>query len=544
MSGSSQRLRAVVMIPGGRSRPRASSGRSFPMAGRRSVMRRRALVTGIAVGLALLIVPGASVSANEAARPGDFNGDGIIDLAIGIPGDTINGHKRAGSIAVALGARSGAPTSARLIHQGLADVPGGAEAGDGFGQVLASADFNRDGYADLAIGIPMEAMETTRAAGGVLVCFGSSGGLATAGCQSIGQGYGGVPGSSETDDHFGSSLAAGDLTGDGFADLVIGSPLEAIETKRAAGSIRIVPGGSSGMNTAATTDLNQDSPVVPGAAETDDRYGEGLAVGDIDGDGQADLVVGVSGELVTGSSDRGGLQVLYGPFRDNKPARAQAIVAPDVVQAGEFLGTALVVADFNGDGPDDIAVGMAEQLVNGDGVAGQVVAFTGDRTGISATRRVIIHQDSPGTAGGTEPEDAFGNALAAGDFDGDGRADLIAGVRGEDLSTSPAAGAAVVFFGHPQSTLSTDGSIWIDQDVDPMPDANNPEDHFGWSVGAADIDGDGRAEAIVGAPKNGPGGIWIINLDGRAITSPTFRDQASLGLGTGQTESFFGQSLM
>lgn len=110
-------------------------------------MRYRLITAAALTGLSVLVIPGATVSAASPAKPGDFNGDGIVDLAVSIPGDTLSGHKRAGSIAVALGRQGAGPGSAKLIYQGLSGVPGGPEKDDGFGEALASGDFNGDGYA-------------------------------------------------------------------------------------------------------------------------------------------------------------------------------------------------------------------------------------------------------------------------------------------------------------------------------------------------------------------------------------------------------------
>ncbi|WP_158566741.1 FG-GAP repeat protein [Actinomadura craniellae] len=480
------------------------------------------------------------MNAATPAAPGDFNGDDIIDVAIGIPSQTIGGDVRAGAVVIARGRSGAPPNSGQYIHQDLPDVPGVAEPSDGYGEVLASADFDSDGYADLAMGVSQKNIGGFSNAGGLVVCYGSATGLSVTRCSAITQDSGSVFGGSEAEDHFGYSLAAGDLTGDGYADLVIGAPLEGIGTQHDAGAVKIVKGGASGLSGAI--DLTQDSPNVPSSAEAGDRFGESLAVGDIDDDGHNDLVVGVNSEQIAGSSARGALNVLYGPFTD-RPARGQVVDAADVPGAGEFLGTTLALGDFNGDDYTDIATGMGEQIVSGAGFAGQVAVFTGDRTGVSAGRVRTMHQDSPYVADGVEPEDAFGSAVAAGDFDGDGRDDLLVGIRGEDLGTTPATGAAQVFFGDPAKTITGAAQVWIHQDQPPVPSVNWAGDHFGWAVAAADVDGDGKDEALIGGPVNDDGAVWIVHLDGRALASSTLFGRAELGLTAGVRGDFFGQSL-
>src|SRR5262249_22043860 len=91
-------------------------------------------------------------------------------------------------------------------------------------------DFNGDGFDDLAIGVPGEKIGSTEQAGAVIVLYGASSGLTSSGAQIFRQGAAGVPGTPETSDHFGASVAAGDLDGDGYADLAIGVPGEDVTT--------------------------------------------------------------------------------------------------------------------------------------------------------------------------------------------------------------------------------------------------------------------------------------------------------------------------
>src|SRR5690606_8314692 len=113
----------------------------------------------------------------------------------------------------------------QLWSQDSPGIDGIAEPGDGFGRSLTTGDFDDDGYADLAIGVPSDNGE-----GAVNIIYGSADGLDAAGDQRWTQDSAGVLGIAERFDSFGSSLAAGDLDGDGRDDLAIGVPGEDLDS--------------------------------------------------------------------------------------------------------------------------------------------------------------------------------------------------------------------------------------------------------------------------------------------------------------------------
>ncbi len=176
-------------------------------------------------------------------------------------------------------------------------VPDSSEANDLFGQALASGDFNGDNYDDLAIGAMGEGIGNAQQAGAVTVLYGSASGLTASGSQQWHQDSPGVPGGSETGDLFGYSLATGDFNGDGYADLAIGAPGEAIGDIPAAGSVRILYGSSSGLTATGADDFHQDIAGIPDESEPDDEFGVALAAGDFDNDSYDDLAIGAPGRV-------------------------------------------------------------------------------------------------------------------------------------------------------------------------------------------------------------------------------------------------------
>ena len=214
---------------------------------------------GLVVGLALLLVGGlvpggslgevgvaAAAAADGAVMPFDFDGDGYADLAVGVPFEDLRGRRDAGSVQVLYGSVSGPTTRDQMWHQGRKGVKGALEAGDQFGSRLSSGDFDGDGYADLAIGIPNEDLSGHKDVGAVPVLYGGPKGL-TRRDQVWHQGSRGVPGSNEAGDNFGWALAAGDFDHDGFSDLAIGAMGESVGDAPMAGAVVVLRGSRSGF---------------------------------------------------------------------------------------------------------------------------------------------------------------------------------------------------------------------------------------------------------------------------------------------------------
>ncbi|MFD7948385.1 FG-GAP repeat protein, partial [Streptomyces sp. NPDC059744] len=140
---------------------------------------------------ALLTLGGGAVFAAPAAEAAvpfpsigwqqhncDYDGNGFDDVLIGAPGATVSGAAGAGYITVQYSSSSGLSTTKKsILHQNTSGVPGGAEAGDRFGQAVASGDLDNDGYDDAIVGIPGEDLAGLSDAGGAVVFWGSPTGL-------------------------------------------------------------------------------------------------------------------------------------------------------------------------------------------------------------------------------------------------------------------------------------------------------------------------------------------------------------------------------
>jgi hypothetical protein len=249
-----------------------------------------------------------------------FNGasDSLSDLAVGAPGETVGGAEFAGAVSVFYAGPNGLPASGQAILQG------NPERGDSFGSALAAGYFNQGLEADLAVGAPGETVGGRAAAGAVTVLAGTSGGLPSSG-QAIVQGPG-TGGSPEEGDVFGSALAGAPFDGDVIYDLAIGAPGEDLGGLFDAGVVHVLYGSAAGLVGVGQV-LSQDSPGVPGNAESDDHFGGALARGlffnDFNGQQPADLAIGVPLEDVGSGLDAGAVDVLYGSATGLPGAGAQ-----------------------------------------------------------------------------------------------------------------------------------------------------------------------------------------------------------------------------
>ena len=244
---------------------------------------------------------------------GDFNGDGRSDFAVSV--DEYFGLFVGGAVHVLYGGAAGLSANGdQLWHQDSPGVLGTADEDDGFGADLAAGDLDGDGRSDLAIGALGERVGNLEGAGAVNVLYGGASGLSADGDQLWHQNSPGVLEAAETSDFFGSALAAGDLNGDGRADLAVGSH-ERLGDAVLAGAVHVLYGGASGLSADGNQFWHQNSPGILDAAEDGDEFGGfpgTLAAGDLDADGRADLAVGVPFEDVGPETSAGAVSVLYG----------------------------------------------------------------------------------------------------------------------------------------------------------------------------------------------------------------------------------------
>ncbi|MYV53169.1 FG-GAP-like repeat-containing protein [Streptomyces sp. SID3212] len=179
------------------------------------------------------LVKGGTLPAGTNAAIGDLDKDGYGDIVIGNPDepDREPSGSKGGEVGIVYGAAAGPSAGRRTnLTQNSAGVPGTSVYGDDFGASVAVGDFDKDGYGDLAAGVPGKTFgvdpEATWSAGAVVVLRGSAKGVTTTGARSLSQDTAGVPGASEDGDGFGERLLASDVNRDGYADLSVTAEAE------------------------------------------------------------------------------------------------------------------------------------------------------------------------------------------------------------------------------------------------------------------------------------------------------------------------------
>ncbi len=390
---------------------------------------------------------------------GDVNGDGYSDVIIGAPWYD-SGETDEGRAFVYHGSSAGLAT-------GSADWTAEIDQVNAwFGYFVGTTgDVNGDGYSDVIVGAWLyDNGETDE--GGAFVYHGSAAGLTTGSGDWTAEG-------DQANARFGVSVGtAGDVNGDGYSDVIVGAH------KYDSGEIDegwafVYHGSAVGLS--ATADWTAEGN------QTLAHFGSSVGtVGDVNGDGYSDVVVGAP-EYDSGQTDEGRAFVFHGAATG---LGATAGWTAESDQAGALFGVSVGTAgDVNGDGYSDVIVG-AWQYDNGQTDEGRAFVYHGSAVGLSATPDWTAESDQAGAL--------FGVSVGtAGDVNGDGYSDVIVGAYQYDNGESNE-GRAFVYHGS-SAGLTTGSANWTAE-------SNQAGARFGYSVGTAgDVNGDGYSDVIVGA---------------------------------------------
>jgi hypothetical protein len=227
-----------------------------------------------------------------------------------------------------------------------------------------------------------------------------------------------------------------------------------------------------------------------GDAQGWERFGEALAAGDFNGDGRDDLAVGAPTHVVAPKGPCGAVNVLYGAAGGLSAAGNQLWTeeTPGIAEECDVqarFGLALVAADFNGDRKADLAIGAPwESLLPGSQhpSKGAVHVLKGSANRLTATGSQFWTQDSPGIPDTAEVGDQFGSSLGAGDYNNDGKYELVIGVPREKIGTLALSGIVHVLKGSATGPTATGNQLWSQDSTNILGTTQNG-DLFGASLG-------------------------------------------------------------
>jgi hypothetical protein len=337
-----------------------------------------------------------------------------------------------------------------------------------------------------------------------------------------------------------TAVAVGDFNGDGFADLALGAPdYSHNDDETEQGAVFIYYGSAHGLRSTAAVFTG------PNDFDNDNELGSSVAAGDVNGDGYDDLAVGNPGPAGGGDS-QGSVRLYYGSASGLTATGAQGIASLRPVDEGEF-GSAVTLADVNGDGHDDLVVGEPGGHAGPQNFAtaepGDIQVFDGTHTGVGSAHRLITAA-SVGAAG------SFGSALASGDIDGKAPADVVASAPKATVDARPEAGRIVVLRGG-SSGLSPTRHQTVGARFTHLKQSSQGHAWFGTALAVGDVTGGGKSDVIVGAPPaSAPhtnfGAVYVLHGSAHGVTASGAQrlTQASVGNpGSTPRASFFGQSL-
>ena len=461
----------------------------------------------------------------SAVAIGDFDGDGIGDLAVGIPGEDLGTAYNAGAVRVHYSLPGNGPDGGpgqkanQYLNEAILGSPPNSYAY--FGSSLATGDFDGDSYDDLAVGAYGDDVGYYNQAGAVFVIYGGPNGLDTSRRQRLYQGAFANTGNPGAGDWFGFSLASADFDQNGACDLAVGCPRDDYSSSVTDTGVVNILYGQTGIGIAFSTQgqFFEENNTRGGASEQGDQFGYALATGNFDDDSYPDLAIGVPYEDTSdwfwNTSNHGRVYFLMGsssgmrsPFRGELQA---SFLSPgqnlNPTLSDSYFGMALASGNFGNGAPDFLAVGAPYQAVGAVPHAGRVHVFQAEFSGSWSWSRQEWDQDSPGIGGGAEPYDGFGSALAVGVVSHSGNPTLAIGVRNEALGSTLYAGAVHALYYDPNTGFfGSNGSQLWHQDSPGVPETFERYDIFGSALAMGDVSGEGFDDLIVGVPGEDTGG--------------------------------------
>lgn len=402
-----------------------------------------------ALGAGGFKISGANQLGNSVAGVGDMNGDGRSEVAVSAPG--------VAKAFVIFGKGSASAVNVAALGTDGFEITGPS------GGVGAAGDVNSDGAADLLVGDPLLNFSARNGSGGAYVVFGKSSSTAVSTAALGASGY--LIGGAATNHGAGAIVAGGrDVNGDGVPDQVISADNAAFNGRNGSGAVYV----AFGKGSTTTVDLNVATSGfrIEGQAASD-GLGRSVALGgDMNGDGLSEVVAGSSfADNPSGNAGQdgssGSAYVVFG-----KASNVAVDLATsgwgfrvDGVESGDQAARSLGGGgDVNGDGLPDVVVGALFTDNNGRSNSGSTYVVFGKPS------TTTVDLGALGAGGiridGAAADDSLGRGVAAaGDFNGDGRADVIGGAEFADNNGRGSSGSSYVVYGFGVPQLAYPGSI-------------------------------------------------------------------------------------
>jgi hypothetical protein len=360
-----------------------------------------------------------------------------------------------------------------------------------FGVSVATGDIDGDGYIDAVVTAPTDNWGPVDCLGALYAFAGPVSGSANSWQARWGTL---CPSQLAGAFDFGVALAVGDINGDGTDDVVVGAPAGMDATNHQTGAVYVYIGANT---------VWDQLPLQATLTGTFDggRFGAAVAIGDVDGDGRNDVIVGAP-------ADGAGVIRAYRSLGSAWLSSTPTSITQGAT--GDQLGAALAVADFNGDGYGDVLAGAPNATQKGS-----AVVFAGASTGLTST--------TLWSTTGTSAFGRFGSTVAIADLGGDTRPDIAVG------APSAQSGSVQIFI-NAANSISTTAAATVSRGTNGA--------RFGASIAATDTDADGRVDLVVGAPlAGGSGAVHVFRGTASGIATTPYATR------TGGANSQLGASV-